>query len=638
MKGDYEKAIECFDKALKVDPNYHVVRSDKRMAEQKLNELKEKPKRLTAKLSKLKSRIDELKSKGITINLNVDHVTTLINSGKLDEAEKELNRIEYDLQNIEKGYEKRIALLAKIKELEQHMAIPRSILDAVNTNPDYAEKALNDLISKAKPEVSIKLNQTRFYHNKWHRTKLTITNTGSVHAFNLAVSFPDDIEIRGIKPVSVRANETKTIEFGMRPKYAGEIPLELSIAFEDSKGKKYEEIHEMWIEVVDTPSTGPKDLQRVREPQVIDSAKPTTPKTFPPELAENYIEVEFIGKGGFARVFKAKRKDGKVVAVKIPISLDPATGKSFLRELMNWTKLDHENIVNVYDYNILPIPYFEMELCDQSLADLPKPIEPEKASWIIFNVAEGLKYAHKQGIIHRDLKPQNIMLKDGIPKISDWGLSKVMAESKSSSATVFTPYYASPEQISKKFGSRSDPRVDIWQLGVIFYELVTGELPFKGEDFVEITMNIVSSEPIPPSHLNPEAKEVEPIIMKCLQKDQSGRYNSIEELQQDLAKILNISYQKSLKLSISERNFSRSAYYCGELLLINLKIKDLASAYKFASDLVYYAKEELKLYIAKFCDELEFWLDRDVTDSVIEELIKKAEILVHKLRVSFKII
>jgi len=104
-----------------------------------------------------------------------------------------------------------------------------------------------------------------------------------------------------------------------------------------------------------------------------------------------------------------------------------------------------------------------MELCDQSLANLPKPMDVDKAAWIIFNIAEGLKYAHSKGIIHRDLKPQNILLKDGIPKISDWGLSKVLAESSSATATkAFTPLYAAPEQIK---GEDKDERTDIWQLG-----------------------------------------------------------------------------------------------------------------------------------------------------------------------------
>ncbi|RLI86067.1 MAG: hypothetical protein DRP01_04955 [Archaeoglobales archaeon] len=373
-----------------------------------------------------------------------------------------------------------------------------------------------------------------------------------------------------------------------------------------------------------------KDLPVEIPQQVLE----VVPRNFPIELAEFYTEIEFIGIGGFAKVFKAKRKkDGKTVAIKIPISFDSNIIKSFEREIVNWSKLDHPNIVKVYNYNISPLPYIEMEFCGSSLADIDKPVEPEKAAWIIFNVAEGLKYAHNLGIIHRDLKPQNILFKGNIPKISDWGLSKVIAKSKSTSITAFTPYYASPEQISKK---PKDQRTDIWQLGVIFYELVTGDLPFKGESIVEIGIAITTQQPTPPSKLNPEAKEVERIIMKCLEKNPENRYQSIEELQKDLANVLNVSYQKSLKKV--QRDFRRSAYYCGELLLLNLKIKDVASAYKFASDLINYANEELKPYIVNLCDEMKFWMNRDISDDAIQELIKKAEIIVHKLRVGFKLI
>ena len=100
--------------------------------------------------------------------------------------------------------------------------------------------------------------------------------------------------------------------------------------------------------------------------------RPLTPKQLPPDLSDRYTESEFIGKGGFARVFKAKRKDGKYVAVKIPISMDAMTGKSFITEMQNWTKLSHPNIVRLYDFNIMPIPYFEEELCDSALADQKK--------------------------------------------------------------------------------------------------------------------------------------------------------------------------------------------------------------------------------------------------------------------------
>jgi len=357
-----------------------------------------------------------------------------------------------------------------------------------------------------------------------------------------------------------------------------------------------------------------------------DKKMPTKlhPTTFPSELQEFYTDVEAIGKGGFARVFRAKR-NGKKVAVKIPVALDSATGKSFLKEIENWVKLDHPNIVKVYDYNILPIPYFEMELCDQSLADLPKPLK-EKAAWLIFNICEGLKYAHSRGIIHRDLKPQNIMLKDGIPKITDWGLSKILAESKST-LQAFSPLYAAPEQISKKFG-KPDKKTDIWQLGVIFYELVTGKLPFEGKDITEIGFAIVNENPKPPSEINPEAKDVEQIIMKCLEKDKNKRYQSAEELQKDLAIYLGLEYKESLKESISVKDVKKSAYYCGELMLINLRVGDLVQAYKYASDLLKYAKQ-MRKEIEEFCKELEYRIDNKI--GISEELIKKADIIVYKL-------
>ena len=158
--------------------------------------------------------------------------------------------------------------------------------------------------------------------------------------------------------------------------------------------------------------------------------KPTISHKIPPELSGLYTNFQLLNKGGFARVFKAKRRgDGEFVAVKIPISLDASTGRSFIAEMQNWTKLHHPNIVKVYDFNIMPLPYIEMELCDSSLADMQKPIDIEKAAQILFNICEGLKYTHSRSLVHRDLKPQNILLKNGVPKISDWGLSRILSES-----------------------------------------------------------------------------------------------------------------------------------------------------------------------------------------------------------------
>jgi eukaryotic-like serine/threonine-protein kinase len=132
------------------------------------------------------------------------------------------------------------------------------------------------------------------------------------------------------------------------------------------------------------------------------------------------------------------------------------------------------------------------------------------------------------------VKTSNTMLCGGTYKISDWGLSKLKT-GESVTLSGATPQYAAPEQITQEFG-KADERTDIYQLGTVFYELVTGRIPFEGE-MSQVYDSILNTEPKPPSQINPLSSEVEPIIMKCLQKDKSKRYSSMDELINDLEKI-----------------------------------------------------------------------------------------------------
>lgn len=369
-----------------------------------------------------------------------------------------------------------------------------------------------------------------------------------------------------------------------------------------------------------------------KTPVYQSTTQPVTLQQLPPEIADQYTESEFLGKGGFARVFKAKRKDGQEVAVKIPISLDAATGKSFIAEIKNWTDFEHKNIVRVFDYNIMPVPYFEMELCDSSLAEMKKPLDTQEAAWILYNVCEGLKYVHVKKIIHRDLKPQNILLRNGVPKISDWGLSRIVSASKSTTVTSFTPYYAAPEQIGNK---AKDERTDIWQLGVILYELVTNTLPFMGDSMVEIGMGIATKDPAPPSKIVPEAQPIDPVIMKCLKKDPSERYQSVLELQRAVGDHLRITYAESLKMSVGAHDLKKSAYYCGDLVLINLMTGDPATALKYLSDLINYTQGEVTADAKELSEQLRFRVESGITE-VPDELINKAEFIVHKVSAGFR--
>jgi outer membrane protein assembly factor BamB/serine/threonine protein kinase len=519
------------------------------------------------------------------------------------------------------------------------VVVPATII-ALSSIPDtetlsHAFQELEDFIKNARPVLEVSLGTTQFTAGKWYKTSVLLSNSGNAHAFDVNFSISEEFESKRIKPTQVEAGKTVTVDIGLMPKNIGSIPFEITVHCRDGQNRSYDTTHEFWVDVVDKMSLTPeKDAQAILPQSPISQFSPTpqTPKQLPQELSDHYKESEFIGKGGFARVFKAKRKDGKYVAVKIPISLDASTGRSFIAEMQNWTKLDHPNIVRVYEYNIMPTPYFEMELCDGSLAEMKKPLEAEEAAWVLFSVCEGLKYTHKRSIVHRDLKPQNILLKNGIPKISDWGLSKVISDSASTTATSFTPYYAAPEQVNNK---QKDERTDIWQLGVILYELTTGELPFRGDSIVEVAMNIVTKDPRRPADINPGAMQIEPVILKCLHKDPAERYQSVLELQKDLGFLLRKNYVEQLTMSVSSHDLRKSAFYCGDLVMINLLTGDIVTAYKYLSDLAIYAEGDVKTEVMELSEQIRTRMEYGLTE-IPDELIQKAEIIVHKVSLHFR--
>jgi len=414
------------------------------------------------------------------------------------------------------------------------------------------------------------LPEKAFKPNYWKRLDLIVRNKGNAHAKAEKIEFSKEVEVKGLKELNVNSGEEEKLSIILKPNELGDVPLEIKTTYKDADGKEYSAENLFMLNVTDKPTEENKEGERRREGKAH--------AFFPAELEAFYRDIEYIGEGGFARIFKAVRiKDGKEVAVKIPISLDPETGKAFTKEISNWNLLGHENIVELYDVNILPIPYLEMELCDRSLEEVPKPMEVEEAASIIFDLAKGLKHAHGKGIIHRDLKPSNILFKHGKVKISDWGLSKLKVGSKSSSITAFSPLYAAPEHLSKSKFGKTDERTDIYQLGIVFYELVAGKLPFEGEDVAGISFSIISEQPVPPSKINPKSREIEHIIMKCIAKRKEERYQSVDELIEDLAVYLKEEYKKS-------RDFRKSAFFLYELLLQSVERGDTVEAVGWATE------------------------------------------------------
>jgi eukaryotic-like serine/threonine-protein kinase len=486
--------------------------------------------------------------------------------------------------------------------------------------------------SPTKPELSLTLDRTWLIADDWDRMTIQLQNRWNAPVKDVRLTFSDEFDTKWIKPATINAGATTSLDIGIRPKVKGKIPLEVTALYRDNHDKEFRETHEFWIDVVEKGTTTSQHSETPSSPVRQFTPRPLTPRQLPPDLSDRYTESEFIGKGGFARVFKAKRKDGKYVAVKIPISMDAMTGKSFIAEMQNWTKLSHPNIVRLYDFNIMPLPYFEEELCDSALSDQEKPLKSEEAAWILFNICEGLKFAHAHTIIHRDLKPQNILLKNGVPKISDWGLSRIISESTTTTFTSFTPSYAAPEQINNRV---KDERTDIWQLGVILYELVTGVLPFNGDSMVEIGMNIVTKDPKIPGEINPDANVIDAVVMKCLEKDPAQRYQSVLELQKDIAMYLRGSYTELLKMSVTTYDNNRSAFYCGDLVMVNLLTGDMKSANKYLLDLVRYSRGDVKVQAQELSEQLKMRMEMGVTE-IPNELLDKAGIIVHQVSVGFR--
>ena len=276
--------------------------------------------------------------------------------------------------------------------------------------------------------------------------------------------------------------------------------------------------------------------------------RPRAPVSSGRPVIAGYEIREKIGEGGMGVVYLARQIGlNRAVAIKMIRGGDQARPEHFARfriEAEAVARLRHPHILQIYEIGEAGgLPYVALELLEGGGLDARLNGTPRaggEAVELMIALAEALQVAHDAGIVHRDLKPSNILFtRDGIPKVTDFGLAKRMeSDSKQteSGAILGTPSYMAPEQ-ARGHVRDVGPAADIYAMGAILYELLTGRPPFKGETPIETIRQVVETEAVPPSRLVPKvARDLETICLKCLSKEPARRYASARALAEDLAR------------------------------------------------------------------------------------------------------
>ena len=263
-------------------------------------------------------------------------------------------------------------------------------------------------------------------------------------------------------------------------------------------------------------------------------------------VGDRYEILEKVGVGGMAEVFKGKdHKLNRFVAVKVlkeEYRDNEAFVKKFKEEAQAAAGLAHPNIVNVYDVgDENGIYYIVMELVEgitlKNYIERKGRLTIKEATSIAIQVSAGLEVAHNNHIVHRDIKPQNIIIsREGKVKVTDFGIAKATTSQTTTSTAMGSVHYASPEQAR---GGYVDHRSDIYSLGVVLYEMVTGRVPFDGDTAVTVAVKHLQEEMVPPSTYSSDIPySLEQIIRKCMEKSPDRRYQDIGDLLADLKQSL----------------------------------------------------------------------------------------------------
>ena len=275
--------------------------------------------------------------------------------------------------------------------------------------------------------------------------------------------------------------------------------------------------------------------------------------TGPQHLSDRYELGEILGFGGMSEVHLARdlrlHRDVAVKVLRADLARDPSFYLRFRREAQNAAALNHPAIVAVYDTGEAatssgPLPYIVMEYVDGvTLRDIVHndgPMPPRRALEVISDACQALNFSHQHGIVHRDVKPANIMIsKSGAVKVMDFGIARALADSGNSvtrtAAVIGTAQYLSPEQARCE---SVDPRSDVYSLGCVLYEMITGVPPFVGDSPVAVAYQHVREDPVPPSQRHAGISPgLDAVVLKALAKNPDNRYQTAAEMRADLVRV-----------------------------------------------------------------------------------------------------
>jgi serine/threonine-protein kinase len=301
----------------------------------------------------------------------------------------------------------------------------------------------------------------------------------------------------------------------------------------------------------------------------------------------DYYRIEApVARSGMASIYRAvDTRDQRTVALKIPhpdMEADPILFDRFQRETGIGEKLEHPKVMRVYGGEKRSRIYMVMEWCEgrllREILDESGPLSQDRAIRIAVEVLDGLDYIHANGVVHRDLKPENIMVdsEDNI-KLIDFGIAGDSAARRLTyanfTATIGTPNYISPEQVK---GKRGDGRSDIFALGVILYEMLSGKLPFSGPSPMAAMNDRLLNYPLPPSVANPAiSPQLQEVLYRALERDPKNRYATAHDFANDLAHLDQVGVEDRVEFRDWQKRksqLSRKILYYGGLAMIPVVI------------------------------------------------------------------